>query len=75
MTNENQEFKTVFKKKFKDMRDLFLQGLEGGIIQKKMMTTFTEDEIDGAIKFYSYAHGGGYDLQRFGKLFQEKSIS
>jgi hypothetical protein len=72
MSHKNQEFETAFTEKFRDMRDLFLQRLEVGIFRNEMKATFTEDEIDGAIKFYSYAHGGGYDIQRFGKLFQEK---
>jgi hypothetical protein len=72
MSQENQEFKATFDEKFRDMRDLFLQGLKAGIVQKEMKVTFTKDEIDGTIKFYSYAHGGGYDVQRFGKTFQEE---
>jgi hypothetical protein len=72
MSHKNQEFETAFTEKFRDMRDLFLQRLEAGIDGNEMKATFTENGIDGAIKFYSYAHGGGYNIQRFGKLFQEK---
>lgn len=37
---------TVFKEKFRDMKDLLFQKLETGILQDEMKTKFTEDEID-----------------------------
>jgi hypothetical protein len=51
MSHKNQEFEATFKKKFSDMRDLFLQRLKAGIDGNEMKATFTENGIDGAIKF------------------------
>jgi hypothetical protein len=72
MSHKNQEFETTFKKKFKDMRDLFLQRLKAGIVQNEMKAKFSENGIDGAIIFDSLAFEDNYDVQRFTKILQEK---
>ncbi len=65
MTNTNKQFKTMFKEKFRDMRDILLQRFEVGIVQNESKAIFTEDEIDHAIKFYSYAYGDENNRTQF----------
>ena len=45
MKSIKQEFKNIFKRKFKDMNDVLFQRFEAGILGNKNKITFTEEQF------------------------------
>ena len=73
MESKKQKFKKTFNHKFEDMSDVLFQRFKAGIMQNENKATFSEDEIDGSIKFYTYCHKSNFDLKKFKDAYFEKS--